>query len=410
MDLTALLYGLGASALFTSRAFLPAFLTAFALRYGCLLPYLKNSSIIQGMGETPTWFTSNWTILALGLLALLEVTGDKNAEARQLLSDVTGYIKTGMTGLTYLGVVSANDAGFVGEVIQHAGLLDFGPASIIAAVVFALSGMRSQVLAVFTDADEDDDLGIQSLVSWGEDVWASFGVLILFLFPVVMIALCAAVSGLLALAALIARKREEKAKSSCDECGGEFYRSALRCPKCEAPNPDPKRLNILAAPTRETVRDEREHRFDLVEKKRCPECATRFEKRTLDQECAGCGHQLMRDKKFSGDYLHRVRMRLPATLAITFLLSLLPVVGLIPGIIVYRYRLAGPFRRYLPLYQNLLTKILTQILFIVLISFQWVPGVGGFSVPAMALITYLAYSGAYRLRLPGRTASTALKA
>ncbi len=81
------------------------------------------------------------------------------------------------------------------------------------------------------------------------------------------------------------------------------------------------------------------------------------------------------------------------------------MVGLIPGIIVYRYRLAGPFRRYLPLYQNLLTKILTQILFIVLISFQWVPGVGGFSVPAMALITYLAYSGAYRLRLPGPTAS-----
>ncbi len=40
-----------------------------------------------------------------------------------------------------------------------------------------------------------------------------------------------------------------------------------------------------------------------------------------------------------------------------------------------------------PFGKRLLTKILVSILFFLLIGLQWIPGIGGFVVPFMALIS-----------------------
>jgi len=100
MDLTTILYGLGATGLFTSRAFVPAFLTALSLRFGADLPFLSNLEFLKATGDEPVWFTHNLTLLVLGALSALEIAADKSPEAQELLDDFSRYLKTGMAALT----------------------------------------------------------------------------------------------------------------------------------------------------------------------------------------------------------------------------------------------------------------------------------------------------------------------
>jgi len=56
------------SGLFSSRIFLPAFVTAFFLKYGHSWPFLNNIDLLAELAEKannhPTWFTSGWAITA----------------------------------------------------------------------------------------------------------------------------------------------------------------------------------------------------------------------------------------------------------------------------------------------------------------------------------------------------------
>ena len=106
-----LLYGLGLSGIFASRAFLPSFLTACALRWGADLPLLNQ--IAQPSNAEPSWFTHEYTILALGILSLVEILADKDPHARELMSYVDKYTKPALAALTMMGVLSISDASFL---------------------------------------------------------------------------------------------------------------------------------------------------------------------------------------------------------------------------------------------------------------------------------------------------------
>jgi hypothetical protein len=72
-------------------------------------------------------------------------------------------------------------------------------------------------------------------------------------------------------------------------------------------------------------------------------------------------------------------------------MSLIPVIGLIPGVIYYRLALVAPFRRYIPMTHNFVAKWSIRLLFFALVSMQIVPGLGGFVVPIMAMVSFLVY-------------------
>jgi hypothetical protein len=91
MDLTSLLYLTGTSGFFTSRAFIPAFFTAVFLRYGNYFPMIGDLEFVQATGSEPTWFTNNFTILALGVLSIIEVGATKIPEAQELLDGMHKY-------------------------------------------------------------------------------------------------------------------------------------------------------------------------------------------------------------------------------------------------------------------------------------------------------------------------------
>ena len=113
MDLSSLLYLTGTSGFFTSRAFIPAFFTSVFLRYGQHFPMLGSLDFIQSTGSEPTWFTNNFTILALGVLSLLEIGATKIPEAQEALDGFHKYAKTGLAAMTAMGVLNTRELGFI---------------------------------------------------------------------------------------------------------------------------------------------------------------------------------------------------------------------------------------------------------------------------------------------------------
>lgn len=83
-------------------------------------------------------------------------------------------------------------------------------------------------------------------------------------------------------------------------------------------------------------------------------------------------------------------------LGISALFSLVPVLGLIPGVIYYRIALVAPFIGYLPAGRSLLLKIFLKVTLLLLIALQIVPGAGIVAVPLMALLSHGVYRGAWR--------------
>lgn len=405
MDYEIIIAGLGLVGMSSFRAFVPAFAAACIMRFGSELGLEAGMMQHFSAEDAPTWFTSNGAIGCLGLLAALEIGATKNADARAMYGLVEQYAKPTMAGVTQLGILSAADARFLQEATPVATLVPVAAGMTWHAVLipltiagtWGLSFARGAVMSIVSDADEDDDTGIQGLWSWAEDIWAFFGLWLLVIFPVFMLIVIGIVAGVILLLRRRAAIKDEQSKIDCvsDTCQTRVYASAMACQTCAAPVACPCRLNIFGGAALGKPADLEQHPYDLTAQKRCPVCATRLEKHHAQQTCTACGHELFKDEAFLKTYTDRVAVRLPLTLAVSALFSLVPIVGLIPGIIYYRVKLVAPFRRYVPRGKSLLMKWAIRILFFVLIAVQWMPGLGVITVPVMALVSFLAYRGLF---------------
>lgn len=397
MSLAVLMHGLGSMGFFTSRAFLPAFMGAVALRWGQQWSWLADTGFAAAVGDAPHWFTSDVTIGALGVLALLELLADKSPDAKAVLLEIDGYVKPAMAGLTTLGILGATDVAFVEETLKRGDLVSLDSAFALAVAVgtWWLATLRASLLAMFVDADADDDAGVQGLMSWAEDVWAALGPWLLILYPLVMLGLLAMVSGLLWVARKRADAREEQSRVPCGSCGEPTYVCALACAQCGTEVPAPRDVSWLGRSLEAPAPDRADHPHRLAEKHRCPRCAARLDQRDPRQACPACAHPMFTDAAFRDAYVARVGARLPRVLAISFLFSLVPVLGLIPGVIYSRLQLVAPFRRHMPRGRTFVLRWIIRVIFLLLILGQLVPGVGGFAVPIMALISHQAYRSAF---------------
>ena len=235
MSLPLILQGLGSIGVFASRAFLPAFVTALLLRFGPNAPWLAHAGLIPHIRDLPTWFTSDASLIILGVLSALELVAQRFPEAAAVLDEVHDYLKTGMAALTYLGVLNATEKAAAQQVINQAGLVDWLPALAVGLGVYLATQVRGAVLGPLTEADEDDALGLQGLIRWVEDLWAGLGPVALIIFPLLTLA----AFGLAALVLLVIERRlqsrGERAKIPCGNCGQPIHASAPTCPHCHAP-------------------------------------------------------------------------------------------------------------------------------------------------------------------------------
>ncbi len=391
----------GLTGLFASRVFLPAFAAALLFRFGPSVEWLGGFGLLaMGVqGAPPTWFTADLTLMVLGVLALAELIAHKSSGARELLIQVDQYAKPVAAVLTYLGILSVREFVFIDELVgQTQGQGDLGSYALtvlLAGGTYVVARAHNSALATVMEADEDDDTGVLGLFSWVQDLWSVFGIFLLLLFPIVALVLIGMGIGVILLMARWAAAREEGTKVACGACAQPMYRSALACAACGTANPSPTTVDWLGASTLTPVEDVARHTMELVAKKRCRKCAARLLKRSPAQACPACGTEPFDEPDFVTAYDGAMRARLPSVLVTCLFLSVLPLIGLVIGVIYFRLALVAPFRRYVGRGQAFVLRLGVKVLFFFLVLLQLVPMVGAVAVPVMAVLSYAVYRRAF---------------
>ncbi len=373
---------------------MPAFVTAVILRFA-QAGYFPDAPILQNISDSPTWFTHDLTLLILGVLSLLELLGDKSASARELLDKAMVWLRGGMALATTLGVLDATDAAEAQQMLEQADMVDTFFALSIAGGAVAVGWVRSDLLSMFREGDPDDDTALQKLWSWGEDLWAVFGTVLLILVPVMMLVLTLLVAAGLSLLRWRLERKEDAARLECPACSTLNYGCALQCHQCSQTFDTPRDVGLLGITAQRPAPNPSALPYKLVGKGRCARCATRFESHRTDEACRACSRVAFPDRAFAQAYLQRLQARLPGVLVLCGALSFIPVIGLIPAVIVYRVHLIAPLKRYLPWHRGLAVRWLVRLAFIGLVFVQFVPGLGTFAVPVMAMLSFAAYRTAF---------------
>jgi hypothetical protein len=311
-----------------------------------------------------------------------------------------GVIVTAHAALEHIAAIRGGNAAMGGATMGGAAMQPAlaGWGDILVPVVVGLCTIRvaavrrAVALAVY---DHIEGTPLEHLVNWLEDAWVVFGVFLLVLLPLVMLAMIGIATGALWMLRHHLEVLEEQGKVPCTKCGSLIYRSAIACPVCRQVVAAPAEISWLGLAEPYPTDNVPEHPYRLTEKRRCSVCATRRRPRRPFDPCQACGSTAMSEPEFTGIYTSYIGRRLPSALVVCVLFSLVPILGLIFGTIYYRMELVLPFSQYLPMGRRFLLRWAIRLLFVALILLQIIPVVGAVVVPVMALISYLAYRGAY---------------
>jgi hypothetical protein len=285
------------------------------------------------------------------------------------------------------------------KAIQRAGFgLEHVFPVLVAGLVYAMSGLRRAVFGLLAEVDDDDDIGLQSVLNWVENSWTVLGLLFLVVFPVVALVLSALTVFGLWLVRRQAERRERRSRIPCTKCATPVFPHATRCHSCGTPLVAPRGVSVFGTPRSDPAPDLARHRFELTARKRCPVCATRLKQRAVRQPCPTCRTVTFAGRAEFESYLEELQGRLPKTLLICLGLSAIPVVGVVPGVVYYRLAVVSGLRGYVPPLRGCLARVMIRVIHFGIIAFQPIPILGASIVPLMCLSTYLIY----RSSLKGR--------
>jgi len=398
MSLPGFLYSLASVPMFASRPFLAAAVTALIAKFGIHVPFIHDSEVVVALSRSPEWFRSWPVLLALVALAIMEAFAVKHAEVRAFLDEFDGYLKSAVALLVSFAILDKDTAETV-KSIQRAG---FGFESVfsvlVAGLVYAMAGLRRAVFGHIAEVDDDDDIGLQSVLNWAENSWTILGLLFLVIFPVVALVLSALTALGLWLFRRRAEHREKRSRIPCEKCATHVLPHATSCHSCGTPLTAPRGVSAFGTPKADPAPDLDRHRFDLIARKRCPVCATRLKQRAVRQPCPTCKTVTFASQAEFEDYLDALQRRLPKTLLICLGLSAIPVVGVVPGVIYYRLTLVSGLRGFVPPLRGCLARVMIRVINFGIIALQPIPILGALIVPLMCLSTYTIY----RSSLKGR--------
>ena len=392
MTITSWIYALGSAPLFAARPFLAAFLTSLIARYGTHLPWIGDSDAVVALSNAPAWFTSATCLWVLCALAAAEVASAKSPEVRALLDEFDALLKSSVAFLVSLAILDPGDASLIKAVEQNSvgGFSSIG-ALLTAGCVYACNSVRRGIVSMISDVDDHDDLGLQSLLAWVENTWTVFGIVLLLLLPLFALLL----AGLTTLGLFAWRRRalanEEAAKIACPGCSTRIRPTATVCFSCRRAVDAPRAVGVFGQPRAQVALDLTLHRFELAARKRCPDCASRLEKRAVRQACATCAKVTFASQREFDAYLAALAARLPKTLLICLGLSAIPLLGVIPGVIYYRLTLVSGLRGYIPPLKGCSTRLLVRIVNYGIIALQPIPILGALILPLMCWSNYTLY-------------------
>ncbi len=398
MDLPALLFAVGTIPYFTSRVFAPVFWLAMwaRLQEDGYLQYLTTDWWVfqwRFSLDYPEWFVDPGMIFTFFVLAVIEAAAEKSPDAAHFMTVFDSEVKSfGSFIFNNAVTVSSTFALAASYTVVQAGFsFSLVWAAIIGGGVWVFAKIRGSLVGFFLDSDEDDDLGLRKLLSWAEDGWTGMGTLLLVILPL----LALTVAGLTLLVLFLVQRhlkaREEKQKVPCAKCGNPNYAASVNCFSCGEATASPVKLGFFGQPTRAPVTDVDRHRMNLLSRRRCFVCAARLPQKSIRQACRACGAEVFPSAEWVDSYLKHLKSKLPHTLLVCLGLSLVPLLGLIPGIVYYRVGLISNMRRYIPRGTGCLLRWVVRIVNMALLSLQWVPLLGAVTLPLMCLVNYSIY-------------------
>lgn len=374
--------------------------------------------------DLPAWMMSEYILMAVSIMALVEIAAYFDTNARELAEQ--GYVvaKPIANGALNLGLAQGQSAALLGMFVSigqpgvalagggavaAGGLAAVNPAlaqvapdlfgmgiAIIWAILGAvgtwlISMARIAALGFLELIDPGDSMGLQSTFALLEtgSVVALF--LILVFFPLVALGLFGATLLGMFLIQRWQEQRELKSRIPCTKCQTLMFPSAINCPNCREPNPAPRAVGVFGQPTQAVEQNAATQRMALLGRKRCPVCATRLKQAAMQQTCPSCKTVTFSDQVAVQAYLRHLSARLPITLLISFVLGLIPLLGIVLGVIYYRLSLIGHLRGYVPSTIGCATGWGLRIATLIMVSLQWIPFLGMLMVPGMCLLNFLVY-------------------
>ena len=378
----------------TSRTFLPPFVAALYIRLAPLLWGGTQFDMVAlvARAEAPV-FTHDLVLLVLGCLALTEVLTAKSPDLGEYQRLLDPFIKPPAAMLTTFGVMSTDALGAsTGE--GDSTFLQVGASVASGVAVFAGTLFRSEMLEILDDLDVDE---FYKIVSWAEDFFVVGAVVLLVVIPAAMLLLSSLTLASLYVAERALTKRAERARPPCTECGHPIWRHGLHCPACRTANGSPRAVGFFGLPTVAAAPpDSVAHQVRLLQHGRCPVCAAGLRRRVGAQSCPDCGNRIFASEDAITAYANATCGSLEKnTLFWCFGLGLVPIIGVIPAIVLYRTRLVTPYRRYLPRWQSLGLRWLARFISFVLLILQSFPVLGLISLPLMALANHRLHRSAF---------------
>lgn len=397
MTITTLIYALGSAPLFAARPFLAAFLTALLARFGTSIPWLGDHDAIVALSHAPDWFTNGTCLSILGVLSAAEIASAKSPEIQAVMAELDAWIKSSVAFLVSLAILDPDDAKILRAIDENSilGLHSFAALG-SAGATFLSNRIRAGLVNMISDVDDHDDVGLKSLLAWIENTWTVFGILLLVLLPLFALALSAAATLFVFLWRRRALAREAASMVTCASCQARIRPTATLCHHCRAQVAGPKAVGVFGQATKRIATDRNRHRFELIARKRCPDCASRLEKRAVQQDCPTCGRRTFADAAEFDSYLRALADRLPRTLLVCFALSAIPLVGVIPGVIYYRLTLVSGLRGYIPPLKGCTTRFLVRLVNYGIIALQPIPLLGALILPLMCWSNYVLYRSSLR--------------
>ncbi|MCU0490085.1 MAG: hypothetical protein MUD01_00650 [Chloroflexaceae bacterium] len=388
---------------------------------------------IEGM-NLPLWMISWQVVLVLFVLTLGEWFMDEHKNFGPIYTEVRKPAVLGAGLVLQYGLVQGQAAEIVniiaGLVPPHVLAWLLGPGTAIAAtglaqvesginngalawlatvvavvwavvmtvVTWLVARLRQGVVDVLTMLDGDGVLGLMRVYSFAEGGFTVMLMVVLALLPLVALGLF----GLTLLSLWLIRtwleRREEQTKIPCATCATPIYPAALFCPNCRQPHAQPRQVGLFGQSKAALATDLTKHRLNLTGRKRCPSCASRLKERNVRQSCTTCGTVTFNDISEANVYLRALDKRLVKTLLVCGGLGLVPIVGLVPGIVYYRLSLIASLQSYIPSGIGCLASWGVRIVSLFLIVLQAF-GLGFLSLPAMCLLNYTVYRRVLRAQM-----------
>lgn len=404
MTISYFFYTLSNTAFFSSRAFLPAFVTAMIIRFPEYVPFFNTNFELS---DSTRWFVSNEMLVILGVLSLLEILADKDPGIQEFLSKFDSFVKSIVMAGTMLAIIDLESEeilqmlNYTSEKVSlfyasagaapiavSVGVLATVWALFSAALVFLMSGLRNRAMDFVRMVDHNNDIGLISLISWIEDFWVIFGMFFLFILPVLTFSLIAIAFLALFISVKILERREERLKVDCPVCNAKVFPTALECQICHTELTKPSDVGLLGFPTEQMAIDRNRHALKLISVKRCPACATRLRERSMQQVCPECETQCRGTEAEVQEYIRFVDERMSHVLLVGFLAGLVPIIGTIFSIIYANLYMVRPFSQYVFRWRGMWLRWVARLGIILLAIMQPIPLIGYISCPIIILIYY----------------------